>query len=44
MKWKIYFNFLSAPGDESAQIELTYNWDGDDLGDGLEILVIQLIE
>ena len=25
--------FLSAPGDESAQIELTYNWDGDDLGD-----------
>src|SRR5210317_1456833 len=26
--------FLSAPGDESAQIELTYNWDGDDLGDG----------
>ena len=26
--------FLSAPGDESAQIELTYNWDGDELGDG----------
>ena len=26
--------FLSAPGDESAQIELTYNWDGDDLGEG----------
>ena len=25
--------FLSAPGDESAQIELTYNWDGDELGD-----------
>jgi len=23
--------FLAAPGDESAQIELTYNWDGDDL-------------
>ena len=26
--------FLSAPGDESAQVELTYNWDGDELGDG----------
>jgi len=26
--------FLSAPGDESAQLELTYNWDGDKLGDG----------
>ena len=26
--------FLAAPGDSSAQIELTYNWDGDDLGDG----------
>ena len=26
--------FLSAPGDESAQIELTYNWDGDELGEG----------
>jgi len=26
--------FLSAPGDESAQVELTYNWDGDDLGEG----------
>jgi len=26
--------FLSAPGDESAQVELTYNWDGDVLGDG----------
>ena len=26
--------FLAAPGDEEAQIELTYNWDGDDLGDG----------
>ena len=25
--------FLSAPGDESAQIELTYNWDGDELGE-----------
>ena len=22
--------FLSAPGDESAQVELTYNWDGDE--------------
>ncbi len=26
--------FLSAPGDESAQVELTYNWDGDELGEG----------
>lgn len=26
--------FLAAPGDESAQVELTYNWDGDDLGEG----------
>ena len=26
--------FLAAPGDESAQVELTYNWDGDVLGDG----------
>tara|TARA_Y100001947_G_C10177169_1_gene234946 strand:+ start:109 stop:531 length:423 start_codon:yes stop_codon:yes gene_type:complete len=23
--------FLSAPDDESAQVELTYNWDGDNL-------------
>ena len=21
------------PGDESSQVELTYNWDGDELGD-----------
>ncbi|HIK76323.1 MAG TPA: lactoylglutathione lyase [Gammaproteobacteria bacterium] len=26
--------FLTAADDESAQIELTYNWDGDNLGDG----------
>ena len=26
--------FLSADGDEESQIELTYNWDGDDLGEG----------
>ena len=26
--------FLAAPGDDSAQVELTYNWDGDVLGDG----------
>ena len=26
--------FLAAPGDSSAQIELTYNWDGDELGEG----------
>ena len=26
--------FLAAPGDEKAEIELTYNWDGDNLGDG----------
>ncbi len=26
--------FLAAPGDESAQIELTYNWDPEDYGEG----------
>ncbi|MFT4632722.1 MAG: lactoylglutathione lyase [Candidatus Pseudothioglobus sp.] len=26
--------FLAAPGDSTAQIELTYNWDGDELGEG----------
>ena len=26
--------FLAAPGDSTAQVELTYNWDGDALGDG----------
>lgn len=26
--------FLAAENDESSQIELTYNWDGDDLGKG----------
>jgi len=26
--------FLAAEGDESAQVELTYNWDGDNLGGG----------
>ena len=26
--------FLAAPNDEKAEIELTYNWDGDDLGPG----------
>ena len=26
--------FLAAPNDESAEIELTYNWDGDNLGKG----------
>lgn len=26
--------FLAAPGDDEAQVELTYNWDGDNLGDG----------
>jgi len=26
--------FLAAPGDGDAQVELTYNWDGDDLGEG----------
>jgi Lactoylglutathione lyase and related lyases len=25
---------LAAEGDEESQIELTYNWDGDDLGEG----------
>jgi lactoylglutathione lyase len=24
--------FLAAPGDESAQVELTYNWDPEELG------------
>ena len=26
--------FLSAPNQENVEIELTYNWDGDDLGEG----------
>lgn len=26
--------FLAAPGDESAQVELTWNWDPEDYGDG----------
>ena len=26
--------FLAAPKDEKAEIELTYNWDGDNLGEG----------
>lgn len=26
--------FLAAPGDSEAQVELTYNWDGDELGEG----------
>ena len=26
--------FLAAPGDEKAELELTYNWNGDMLGDG----------
>ncbi|MBT4162462.1 MAG: lactoylglutathione lyase [Gammaproteobacteria bacterium] len=26
--------FLAAPGNKSAQVELTYNWDGDELGKG----------
>ena len=26
--------FLAAPGDESAQVELTYNWDPEKLGGG----------
>jgi lactoylglutathione lyase len=26
--------FLAAPGDDEAQVELTHNWDGDELGDG----------
>ena len=25
--------FLTAPGDEKVELELTYNWDGDKLGD-----------
>ena len=26
--------FLAAPGDHEAQVELTHNWDGDELGEG----------
>ena len=26
--------FLAAPGDESAQVELTWNWDPEELGEG----------
>ena len=26
--------FLAAPGDEKAQVELTYNWDSEDYGEG----------
>jgi lactoylglutathione lyase len=26
--------FLAAPGDESAQVELTYNWDAEVYGEG----------
>jgi lactoylglutathione lyase len=26
--------FLAAPGDESAQVELTYNWDPETYGEG----------
>ena len=26
--------FLAAPNDKNAEIELTYNWDGDELGEG----------
>jgi lactoylglutathione lyase len=26
--------FLAAPGDEDAQVELTYNWDEKDYGEG----------
>lgn len=26
--------FLAAPGDEDAQVELTWNWDPDDYGEG----------
>lgn len=26
--------FMAAPGDESAQVELTHNWDPEDYGEG----------
>jgi lactoylglutathione lyase len=26
--------FLAAPGDDDAQVELTYNWDPEDYGEG----------
>ena len=33
-KGKYTLIFLSAPNDESAEIELTYNWEGNNLGNG----------
>ena len=32
--------FLEAPNDDKAEIELTYNWDGDELGEGLSLIHI----
>ncbi len=29
--------FLAAPGDEDAQVELTYNWDPEELGGGRNV-------
>ena len=28
--------FLAAPGDDDAQVELTYNWDPEDYGGGAQ--------
>src|SRR6056300_842093 len=33
-KRRITLIFLAAPNDEKAEIEMTYNWDGDSLGEG----------
>ena len=33
-KGKFTLIFLAAPGDDKAELELTYNWDGDMLGNG----------
>jgi len=33
-KGKFTLIFLAAPGDDKAELELTYNWDGDILGNG----------
>ena len=31
--------FLAAPGDETAQVELTYNWDPEDYGEGRNLAI-----
>ena len=36
--------FLAAPNDDNAEIELTYNWDGDELGEGSRNKAIDFIK